>query len=487
MRLSSAKMYARMLASDASCDGQFFTGVLTTGIYCLPSCRARKPRPENVRFFPSCQAARAAGLRPCKKCHPDDYERGADPVLESIEALITAIRSDPASFSSIRQVVARSGFGATRLFELIRLHYHATPAELLVRARITAAQRLLQPGPGRAASDGEDIASIAFQVGFESVSVFYEHFRRLTGLAPGAYRDLERSNVFNIQLPEGYSVFHLRQALARDELSVSERLVGDEYVAAVVLPSTAARLRLHLQPEAIGVELEPLGPATPALIFEAHATVAHLLGLDEDLEAFGRLVQELGLSRLTDGRRGLRLIRTPSIFDGIVWSIVGQQVNLPFARLLRRRLTERCGQRLDDGLVTPPTPAAVAALEPADLLALQFSRQKANYLLGVARALVGRQLDLQLLPTASAARVERTLRGIRGLGPWSINYVMMRSLGFADCVPYGDTGLTSGLQQLFQLDPRPDVDATRRLMSVFSPYRSLATTYIWNLNQPPAP
>jgi AraC family transcriptional regulator of adaptative response / DNA-3-methyladenine glycosylase II len=61
---------------------------------------------------------------------------------------------------------------------------------------------------------------------------------------------------------------------------------------------------------------------------------------------------------------------------------------------------------------------------------------------------------------------------------------MMRALGFADCVPYGDTSVTSNLQDLFKLDERPDVDATRRLMSVFSPYRSLATTHLWQLNQP---
>ena len=78
-------MFARVLASDAACNGRFFTGVLTTGIYCLPSCKARKPKPENVRFFPTVEAARAAGLRPCKKCHPDDYARGADPVLEDVE------------------------------------------------------------------------------------------------------------------------------------------------------------------------------------------------------------------------------------------------------------------------------------------------------------------------------------------------------------------------------------------------------------------
>jgi AraC family transcriptional regulator of adaptative response / DNA-3-methyladenine glycosylase II len=61
---------------------------------------------------------------------------------------------------------------------------------------------------------------------------------------------------------------------------------------------------------------------------------------------------------------------------------------------------------------------------------------------------------------------------------------MMRSMGFADCVPLGDTGVSSGLQALFNLEQRPAGDAMRRLMRVFSPYRSLATAHLWQFNQP---
>src|SRR3569833_1414568 len=79
-RLSADRMYAALLAGDPQYNGRFFTGVLTTGIYCLPSCKARMPKRTNVRFFPTVEAARAAGRRPCRKCHPDDFARGADPV-----------------------------------------------------------------------------------------------------------------------------------------------------------------------------------------------------------------------------------------------------------------------------------------------------------------------------------------------------------------------------------------------------------------------
>src|SRR3954467_363057 len=139
MRMSHATMYARLLESDASFNGRFFTGVLTTGIYCLPACKARKPKPENVKFFPTCEAARAAGLRACKKCHPDDFARGADPVLEDIETVVGEIRTAPDRFPDVRAGVRRSGFGTTRLFELFHQHYQRTPADVLVRARIGAA------------------------------------------------------------------------------------------------------------------------------------------------------------------------------------------------------------------------------------------------------------------------------------------------------------------------------------------------------------
>src|ERR1043165_5034150 len=129
MRMSHAHMYTRLLESDATCNGHFFTGVLTTGIYCLPACKARKPKPENVKFFPTCEAARAAGLRPCKKCHPDDFARGADPGLQDIEMLVAELRATPASSPDAGAVVRRSGFGAARLFELSRQHYHPTPAD----------------------------------------------------------------------------------------------------------------------------------------------------------------------------------------------------------------------------------------------------------------------------------------------------------------------------------------------------------------------
>jgi AraC family transcriptional regulator, regulatory protein of adaptative response / DNA-3-methyladenine glycosylase II len=94
------------------------------------------------------------------------------------------------------------------------------------------------------------------------------------------------------------------------------------------------------------------------------------------------------------------------------------------------------------------------------------------------------KLDLESLRLASATRAERTLLAVRGLGVWSVNYVMMRSLGFADCLPVGDTGVTTGLRTLMELEERPDAETTKRLMAPLSPYRSLATAHLWQVGRP---
>ena len=469
--MTHAQMYARLLANDASCNGRFFTGVLTTGIYCLPSCRARKPKSANVRFFPSVETARAAGLRPCRKCYPDDFARGADPVLEKIETLAAEIRYAPSRFAGVAAVVHRSGFGATRLFELFRQHYHTTPADFLLRARLAAAKT-------RLAETDEPVATIAYAAGFETLSVFHENFRRRNGLTPAAYRKLRTARAFSVALPDDYPLSYLRRALSRDPHSVTERFEGDTYRAGVWLDATPAVLTVQLAPRALHVAISA-GSA-----FAAHALVVGLAGLEQDSTAFVRATRQLGLARLVAGRAGLRISQTPSVFDGLLWAIIGQQINFSFACRLKRRLIERTSHPLEDGLYVPPPPEAIARLEPADLLPLQFSRQKANYLVTTARLVASGELDLARLRMMSATRAERTLLAVHGLGPWSVNYLMMRSLGFLDCVPLGDTGVTSGLQSLFSLDHRPDRDETLRLMRDFSPYRSLATTHLWQLDRP---
>ncbi len=155
-------------------------------------------------------------------------------------------------------------------------------------------------------------------------------------------------------------------------------------------------------------------------------------------------------------------------------------MNVAFATTLRRRLIALCGEPLaGTPFAVHPTPAAVAALDIQELLPLQLSRRKAEYLLGAARAVAAGELPLDELAAQPAEEVEARLLALRGIGPWTANYVMLRALGFADCAPLGDTGLSAGLVRLFALDHRPGAEEVRDLLAPFRPYRSLATAHLW--------
>jgi AraC family transcriptional regulator of adaptative response / DNA-3-methyladenine glycosylase II len=179
--LTDDEMYARALASDASYNGRFFIGVLTTGIYCLPSCHARKPFRRNVRFFSDVESARASGLRACKKCFPDDFAGGMDPVMDEIDALAGEVRRDPASFPDVAALVKRLGYGTTRLYQLFGLRFNLTPAEFLIETKLEYAKRMLDETEA-------PVTDVAFAAGFASLTAFHQNFKRITGQTPAAYR-----------------------------------------------------------------------------------------------------------------------------------------------------------------------------------------------------------------------------------------------------------------------------------------------------------
>jgi methylphosphotriester-DNA--protein-cysteine methyltransferase len=166
------EMMRAFYARDRRADGQFFTGVVTTGIYCLASCPARKPLPGNVRFFATRDAARAAGFRACLRCRPDDDER------RLVRAASEAAREDPAL---ARPHVLARAVGATpaRLRRAFERETGERFAAYLRRRRLLAAAQAL----GRGAS-AKEAARVA---GYASTSGFYAAFRRLKGASPARW------------------------------------------------------------------------------------------------------------------------------------------------------------------------------------------------------------------------------------------------------------------------------------------------------------
>jgi AraC family transcriptional regulator of adaptative response / DNA-3-methyladenine glycosylase II len=473
MKLTREFMLGRIQARDADYDGKFITGVLSTGIYCRPSCKARHPRPENVQFFETVAAAKSAGLRPCLRCHPDEFMSGNDPDEALVVELTRRVRADLSAFPDVVSLEAAAGVGATHLNALFRRHFHTTPGGFLHRERCAAARRLLLETDRR-------VVDVALDAGYESLSAFHDGFRRCAGMSPGDYRRLRTESAFAIGLPKDYPIDAVQRYIGRDPESPTERVKNGTTARAIALEHGAGILHVEMRNGSARCRVESAVAFGPRDAAAAHATALRILGLGIDPYPFVRRLRgDRSLFRLVRGRTGLRIPQTESVFEGLTWSIIGQQVNLRFAFSLRRSLVEMCGRHLAGGFIAHPAAEAVARLDHADLTRRQFSRRKAEYLIDAARRVASGELPIETFPALPAAAVERSLLRIRGFGPWSAQYVMMRSCGFADCVPVGDAGLAAALKSFFQLEHRPNGDETRVLMRPFAPYRSLATFHLW--------
>ncbi|HEY8598140.1 MAG TPA: Ada metal-binding domain-containing protein [Thermomicrobiales bacterium] len=477
--LTREEMLARMLGSDPTANGQFIVAVRTTGIYCLPTCRpSRKPKPENVIFYATTEEARAAGFRPCKLCKPDDFYAGHHAEEALIERLAARVAENPGAYRSVGALAEEAAIGTSKLHELIRVHYHTTPATLLNRARTAAARSALLEG-------SRQIAEIAFAVGFESLSAFNENFRKQTAMTPLDYRRLRGQQAFMLTLPSDYQTGRILRYLGRDRQSVTERVEGNTYTT--VLRITTAEqgesttlVRVTFAPGTAQCQIVCPHALDPQALGQVHDQLLRTLGLTGHPMRFEAQIAEVtDLAPLLTNQRGLRVPLIPDPFNALVWAITGQQITLAFTYTLRRRLIERIGVPFAEDLYAPPTAEAVAALESTDLIALGFSRAKADYLSGAARAVADGSLPLSTLADKSATQIERTLLAVRGIGPWSAHYILMRHFGFLNCVPLGDAGLTAALQRFFALEKRPDKRETLALMARFSPYRSLATFHLW--------
>ena len=476
LTLERDELIRRFQTRDPAHRGEFLVGVLTTGIYCLPGCRARMPKAENVRFFADEDGARAAGLRPCKRCRPDDFYRHHDPDRELARRLAAEVRAEPGRFADTAALARAAGLGSTKLNALFRRHYHLTPADFLARARVRRAQDLLF---ARRAS----VLEAAEGGGFESASAFHENFRVLTGMTPAAYRELGQTSEFRVALPDGFSAAALREFFGRDADGRTERVRGSVLAKTLLLGEPGSELPASIELEvgdgSVRVTLRSPRKLPRAAFRAAHERVVRWLGLESDPAGFERrAARSRDVARLVRGRRGLRLPRSTDLFGGLVWVVVGAQVNVSFASTCRAALIELAGTRVGD-TIAHPTPAEVARLDYSDLERRQYSRRKAEYLIDAARAIVARELDLEGGRFEPVPLVEERLGAVRGLGPWSVQYLLMRSYGFEDCAPIGDVALAEALKRFFALDERPDAPAATRLMESFAPHRSLATLHLW--------
>ncbi|HSG33630.1 MAG TPA: methylated-DNA--[protein]-cysteine S-methyltransferase [Sphingomonadaceae bacterium] len=178
MKITDPKRIANMSAAfaghDRSQDGRFVVAVKTTGIYCRPSCPARRPKPDNIAFYSDCAAAEEAGFRPCKRCRPDEVARDEQAVLAALEAIRKAGEPVP-----LERLAAIASYSPGHLQRVFKRMVGLSPAAFARALRDERARQAL--------SDESRVSDAIYDAGFEAPSRFYDSLKGRLGMAPSAW------------------------------------------------------------------------------------------------------------------------------------------------------------------------------------------------------------------------------------------------------------------------------------------------------------
>jgi DNA-3-methyladenine glycosylase II len=282
-----------------------------------------------------------------------------------------------------------------------------------------------------------------------------------------------------IALPPDY---RRRDAFAfhgRDLDALAERIEGQRIRKGVMVKGVPAVLDIDFgaQPDQALCTVDAAGDA-PDLHKQANDMLLNMLGLRIAPEPFEAAVADDPLfAPLVQRERGLRIIQSATIFEALSWAIIGQQINLGFAIALRRTFIGLAGRPHPSGLWCYPEAVDAARLDLDQLTSRKFSRAKAETLLRLARLVADGELSLQR--DADPREVSERLLAVKGIGPWTVNYALLRGYGFADCSLEGDVAVRTAIGRLLGSPERPNLQEAAAFLQSYRPHRTMAAAHLW--------
>ena len=498
-----SERYRAIDARDARFDGQFFTAVRTTGIYCRPSCPARTPKPENVTFYLTSAAAHEAGYRACKRCLPEAapgtpaWDLRRDVTGRAMRLIADGVVDREGTGG----LATRLGYSARHVHRLLVSELGAGPIALARAQRAQTARALLV---------GTDLklADVAFAAGFGSIRQFNDTVSEVFGITPSGLRATRRRHAVGGRTPDGQAPAGDR---ARLDLTLPVRepfdaagtfaflavraVEGVEAAALGTTPRYARTLalphgpgafeatwdgRLHLRLEVTSLADVPVAVSRVRRLFDLDADPA---AVDDALGA------DPMLAPLVAATPGIRVPGAVDPHELVVRAIVGQQVSVAAARTHLTRLATALGtpyaSQLDGLTRLFPSPAQVADGAPAQL---RLPARNVRTVVDTARSLADDELAVGIGDDAVALRAALVARP--GIGPWTAAYVAMRVLGDPDAWLDGDVALLAGARSLTEQPEAlptagtpPSKPAQHRALAeraaAWAPWRSYAAMHLW--------
>lgn len=464
------------LSRDARFDGKFFIAVRRTRIFCRPVCPARSPKEQNIAYFPSAAAAMEAGYRPCLRCRPESWGTPAWNGTSTTVSRALRLIEDALEDSTVDALAERLGIGSRHLRRLFLEHLGATPIAVMQAHRLLAAKKLID-------ETTLPMTAIALASRYGSIRRFNAAFRAVYGRSP---RELRRASkrasdsggsTLTLRYRPPYDYDALLHFISRRAIAGVEYVDGDVYRRSVVFDDDPGWL--EVRPAAANSLMLRVERVRPARLLQVVARVRRMFDLDADpLPIHSSLKRDPLLGPLIRSRPGLRV---PGAWDGFelgIRAILGQQVSVAGASTLAARLAAKYGHPLPfpiEGL-THTFPIA-AEIVDADL-SIGIPASRAAAIRDFARAVASKALvfDGARDPEACTERI----CAIRGLGPWTAQYIAMRSLSDPDAFPAGDLALmrATGLKSPSELE---------RHAERWRPWRAYAAMHLWQRLQDEKP
>lgn len=472
---------------DSRFDGWFFCAVVTTRIYCRPSCPAR-PHLKNLRFYPSAAAAQQAGFRACKRCRPDaspgspEWNVRSDLVARAMRLIADGV----VDREGVPGLASRLGYSIRQIQRQLTTEVGAGPLALARAQRAQTARVLIE-------TTSLPVSEIAFSAGFASIRTFNDTVQEVFALSPTELRAraagrggrrgrrgmpdpaLATPGWLSLRLPfrKPFCPDNLFGHLAATAVPGVEEWVGGAYRRTIRLPHGHAVVALRPTDDNVACQISLTDQRDLA---SAISRCRWMLDLDADPVAVDAVLsQDSLMAKLVAQNPGRRVPRTVDPSEFAVRAVLGQQVSTAAARTHAGRLVRAYGGEVSDpdGGLTHlfPTPQVLAAMDPSDL-AMPESRRRT--FMGLVFALAQGQLDLDIGADWREARAK--LQSLHGFGPWTVESIAMRAMGDPDAFLAGDLGVKLAARRLGMPEtPRALSDHSH----LWRPWRSYAVQYLW--------
>jgi DNA-3-methyladenine glycosylase II len=233
--------------------------------------------------------------------------------------------------------------------------------------------------------------------------------------------------------------------------------------------------------KSIGTVEEPIFQLTSSnekLKKKALNKVSEILRWDQSLLPIHQHFSHTDLKEIFEKHYGTPLILDFDPYSCLLKCIIHQQLNLAFAHKLTERFVHTYGFE-QDGVWFYPLPEKIASLTVEELRALQFSGRKAEYVIGVSQAIVKGDLNLDDLKDLPEEDIFQQLIKLKGVGPWTIQNLLMFAYGKPNLFPTADIGIQNALKKLYQLDRKPTLEEMEHYKKTWEPYLSYASLYLW--------